>query len=132
MTFRKGQSGNPNGRPRGSGKSAQLRRAIEKDAPDIISALAKAAKDGDTAAAKLLLDRVLPSLRPVDQPAPLPLSTDIGQAGRDVLVALRDGTLGPDAGAKILQAVGALSRIIETEELSKRIEALEKNLEQRR
>jgi hypothetical protein len=68
----------------------------------------------------------------MDQPMPLPLSRDIGQAGRDVLAALGDGTVGPDAGAKILQAVGVLSRVIETEELSKRIEALERSLEQRR
>jgi hypothetical protein len=130
--YEKGQSGNPRGRPRGVQTQAKLRESIAKDLPGIITSLVKEAKGGDTAAAKLLLDRVLPSLRPVDQPTPMPLSKDIGQAGRDVLAALGEGTVGPDAGAKILQSVGVLARVIETEELSKRIEALEKSLEQRR
>jgi hypothetical protein len=45
---------------------------------------------------------------------------------------MSDGRLTPDEGTKILGAVGALARIVETAELASRIEALEKSLEQRK
>jgi len=39
---------------------AKLRAALEADLPDILNTLTTAARQGDTAAAKLILDRVLP------------------------------------------------------------------------
>jgi hypothetical protein len=128
--FQKGQSGNPKGRPRGIANQAKLRESIAKDLPAIISALADAAKDGDTAAAKLLLDRVLPSLRPVDRPISIPLSSELGGAGRDILAALGEGKLAPGEGSTMLQALATLGKIIETDELAKRIEALETSMAQ--
>ncbi|MCU0836009.1 MAG: hypothetical protein MUC77_16500 [Chromatiaceae bacterium] len=83
------------------------------------------AKGGDTSAAKLLLDRALPALRPVDQPTPLALSEGLGQPGREILAALGSGEITPDQGSKLLLALSALGRVIETDELVKRIEALE-------
>jgi hypothetical protein len=132
VTFRKGESGNPRGRPRGIQTQAKLRDSIAKDLPAIIQGLVSAAREGDTAAAKLLLDRVLPALRPVDQPAPVPISQDLGAAGRDILGAVGEGKLTPDEGSKILGAVGAVARIIETDELVKRIERLEQTQKSRR
>jgi hypothetical protein len=124
--FQKGRSGNPRGLPRGVQTQAKLRESIATDLPAIIQGLVHAAKNGDTAAAKLLLDRALPSLRPVDQPAPVPISEDLGAAGRDILAAAGEGKLTPDAGSKILGAVGALAKIIETGELIERVERLER------
>ena len=116
--FTKGKSGNPKGRPRGVQTQTRLRVAIAKDVPGIIEALVRKAKRGDTAAAKLLLDRVVPLLRPVDTPAPVPVSRDLGDAGRDILAAIGTRELGPETGAKILQAVGVLARIIEVDKWS--------------
>ncbi|NEV61658.1 DUF5681 domain-containing protein [Thiorhodococcus minor] len=126
MAFEKGKSGNPKGRPRGIVNQAKLRKAIEKDLPEIIEAMTTAAKAGDTAAARLLVDKVLPSLKPQDTPVKLPLGDDLAESGRAVLAAVGASEVTPEQGARILQGLGALSRVIETDELLRRIEALEK------
>lgn len=67
--FEKGQSGNPNDRPRGTGVVAKLREAIQDEMPEIIDALVLAAKAGDVSAAKVLIDKVIPTLRSVNPPS---------------------------------------------------------------
>ena len=68
MTWKQGQSGNPKGRPRKSQKSmAQLRSQISEHLPDVIEVLANAAKDGDVQAARILVERCVPSMRALDQ-----------------------------------------------------------------
>ena len=68
MPWKQGQSGNPRGRPRKSQKSmAQLRSQISEHLPDVIEVLANAAKDGDVQAARILVERCVPSMRALDQ-----------------------------------------------------------------
>ena len=68
MPWKQGQSGNPKGRPRRSQKSmAQLRSQISEHLPDVIEVLANAAKDGDVQAARILVERCVPSMRALDQ-----------------------------------------------------------------
>jgi hypothetical protein len=68
MPWKKGQSGNPNGRPRKSQRSmAQLRAQISEHLPDVIEILAKAAKEGDVQASRILVERCIPSMRALDQ-----------------------------------------------------------------
>ena len=67
MPWKQGQSGNPKGRPRKSQKSmAQLRSQISEHLPDVIEVLANAAKDGDVQAARILVERCVPSMRALD------------------------------------------------------------------
>lgn len=68
MAWQKGQTGNPKGRPRKSQKTmAQLRSQISEHLPDVIDVLASAAKDGDVQAARILVERCVPSMRAIDQ-----------------------------------------------------------------
>ena len=68
MPWKQGQSGNPNGRPRKSQRSmAQLRSQISEHLPDVIEVLANAAKEGDVQAARILVERCVPSMRALDQ-----------------------------------------------------------------
>ena len=53
--FKPGQTGNPNGRPKDKTPATLLRKSISKAMPDIILTLIEQAKNGDTAAAKVLL-----------------------------------------------------------------------------
>ena len=68
MPWKQGQSGNPKGRPRKSQRSmAQLRSQISEHLPDVIEVLANAAKEGDVQAARVLVERCVPSMRALDQ-----------------------------------------------------------------
>ena len=66
--FKPGESGNPAGRPAGTSKSADLRKMLDSDLPEIISTVAEKAKNGDLAACKIILDRCVPILKPIELP----------------------------------------------------------------
>jgi hypothetical protein len=126
--FIKGQSGNPQGRPKGSGLSAQLRAAIEQDAPSIIKAMIEQAKAGDMQAAKALLDRVLPALKPESQAIHLPelvAAPTLADKAKAAIDAAGAGDIAPSAASDMVSAIAGLAKIIETTELQKRLEALE-------
>ena len=126
--FIKGQSGNPQGRPKGSGISAQLRQAIEGEAEAIIKAMIEQAKAGDMQAAKALLDRVLPALKPESQAIHLPELVAAGtmaEKARAAIDAAGAGAVSPSAASDLVSAIAGLAKIIETTELQKRLEALE-------
>ena len=122
----KGQSGNPKGRPAGSGEVAKLRAAIAGQVPAILESLTAAALAGDVQAARLLLERTLPALKPAEQAQALHLPDGtLTTQGRAVLAAVAAGELAPGQGAALLGAIGTLARVAEVDELARRIEALE-------
>lgn len=127
MKWQSGQSGNPGGRKPGSGKIDKLRAALAKELPEVLEALIAQAKAGDTGAIKLILERTVPALRPVDAATPLNLPPEAGLAeqGRAVLAALAAGQLPVNQATGILQGLGSLAKLIEADELERRIAALE-------
>ncbi|MBK5965720.1 hypothetical protein CCR95_16935 [Thiocystis minor] len=126
MPFVKGKSGNPSGRPAGIVSQMKLRQSIEKDIPAILAAMVEQAKAGDTQAARLLLDRTLPSIKPMDQPVTLPLAgDDLASDGRAILTATGNADITPEQASRLLAGLGSLARVVEVGELIKRIESLE-------
>ena len=124
--WRAGQSGNPRGRRPGSGEVAKLRAAIAEHVPVIIERLTAAALQGDVGAARLLLERVCPPLKAAEEAAPLALPDGTLTAkGAAVLGAVAAGTLAPGQGAALLGAIGTLARVVEVDELERRLTALE-------
>jgi len=127
--FQKGKSGNPNGRPQGSGIAGELRKAITENASAIVEAMIDKAKEGDTTAAKVLLDRVCPTLKPEAQTVSLPAMVEaetLLERATAAIVAAAEGELAPDIASQLVSAVGVLSRVAEVQDLEKRLEALER------
>lgn len=125
--WKPGQSGNPSGRPPGAGQLAQLRDAIAEHLPEIVDRLVEQAKSGDAQSARILIERVLPTIRPIELPISLPREggTLVERADR-VLDAVAAGDLAPTQASALLAGLGAIAKLKETEDLQKRIEQLEK------
>ena len=125
--WKAGESGNPKGRTPGTGEVAKLRDSIAKHLPAIITQLVTKAKAGDAQAARLLLERVLPPMKPIEQAVALSLPDGEGITGqgRAIVQAVADGTLAPGQGAQLLAGLGSLARIVEIDELERRITQLE-------
>ena len=124
--WKPGESGNPKGRPPGSGEVAKLRSDIAERVPDILAALIGQAVAGDTAAARLLLERVMPTLRPVEMTVEVPLGEgSLTEQARQMLAAAAMGQVSTDQAAIVIAALAAVAKITESDELLKRIEALE-------
>ena len=124
--FAPGNRASP-GRPPGRGPVAEMRAALVTDLDKIIDTLKAQALAGDAQAIRIILDRVLPALRPVDMPTTLDLPADgtLADQARAVVQAAADGDLAPAQAAQIVTALGGVAKIIETTELVRRIEALE-------
>jgi hypothetical protein len=115
------------GRPRGRGAVAELRDALATDLVQIIATLKAQALAGDAQAIRIILDRVLPSLRPVELPAALdlPEGGTLAEQARAVVQAAAAGDLAPGQAVQIITALGGVAKIVEATELMARIEALE-------
>jgi hypothetical protein len=123
--WKPGESGNPAGRKPGSGDVARLRAAIAEKVPTIIEKLTASALLGDVGVARLLLERVIPPLKASEEAAPLTLPDGtLTEQGKAVLASVASGDLAPGQGAALLTSLGTLAKLTETDELSRRIEAL--------
>lgn len=127
-SFKPGQSGNPAGRTPGHGEVAKLRKSIADHIPDIITSLVTQAKGGDVAASRLLLERVFPAIKPVEQAQAIKLPEGtLTEQGGAVLAAIASGELAPGQGAQLLAAIGTLGKVAKFDELEARLSAIEKS-----
>ncbi len=124
--WKPGESGNPAGRKTGTGEVAKVRAAIAARVPELLAKLMTQALEGDTSAARLLLERAVAPLKAAEQPQAITLPAgSLTDQGRAVLASVAAGELAPGQGAALLGAIGTLARVAEVDELAARITALE-------
>jgi Family of unknown function (DUF5681) len=126
--FKAGISGNPAGRPRDRTPATLLRKSIADDLPAIILKLVEQAKGGDTAAAKILLDRCVPSLKQQAMAINLPVNGSLAEQGGEIIRATMTGQIPPDIGSQLITALSNQGKLIELQELTQRLDRIEKEL----
>lgn len=129
-TWKKGQSGNPAGRPRGTRNKATLLalNLMEDAAAEITQAVITAARMGDLAAAKLVLERLAPPLRerPISIELPDTSTTaGVSKAQQVIIEAVGKGELLPGEGSTLAALVESRRRALETYDLERRLSDLE-------
>ncbi len=128
--FAKGTSGNPRGRrPRGLATVEKLRTSLADELPAIIQSLVKKAKEGDISACKLILERVLPPLKVAELPVALgELGGTRTEQGQAILHEMAAGMLTPGEAARLLAALASQAKVVEVDELERRLVNLEQKL----
>ena len=128
--FKKGETGNPNGKPTGARPKVLLALDAlgEGRAEDIIRAMSDRAAQGDTAAAQIILSRVWAPRRGRPTPLSLPsvrTAADTTAALGAVVAAIADGTLTPEEAHAVAGVLETHRKSVETADLERRIAALE-------
>lgn len=110
MTFQTGESGNPQGRPKGSSRRQQLfNNLVAPHADALIEKAIDMAKCGDTQMLKLFLERILPA-KPVDEPIFLNLPNELTlesamSMGKDILNLVNNGEATPEEAKNLFSLV---------------------------
>ena len=122
------QKGNP-GRPTGARhkSTVAIEGLLEGEAEAIGRKCIEMALAGDATALRLAMERIAP-VRRARVRFTLPVIetvTDLPKAISAVLAAIADGTLSPEEGSAIGNAISLQSRALEVSELERRIAALE-------
>ncbi len=131
--WKKGTSGNPRGRPKGSRNQATLLAiaAMEGELKDVVRVVIDAAKGGDMAAARLVVDKLIPAVREralsIDLPA-VATAEDCATAQAKVLAAVAAGYLLPSEGEALAGLIEQQRRSLETSDLIGRMHELERIL----
>lgn len=135
--WKKGESGNPKGRPKGSRNQATLLAlaAMEGELDAIVRVMIDAAKKGDMAAARLVVDKLVPATK--ERPISIGLPSineikDCATAQAKVLEAVSCGDLLPGEGEAMSALVENHRRSMESADLAQRLAAVEEQLKVKR
>jgi hypothetical protein len=132
--FKSGKSGNPLGRPKGSRNKTTMavEALLEGDGEGIARKAVEKALEGDMAALRLCLERLLPPRR--DRPVTFELPkienvNDLVFASSAILKACASGTLSPGEAVEVMGLISSHVRVLEMTEIEVRVIALEKALQ---
>jgi hypothetical protein len=128
--FKPGQSGNPNGRPKGALNKASraIRALMEGEAEELGRVAIHKALEGDKTALRLCLDRIVPARKDAPIQFELPVMSNASEAAvaaQAVLKAVSEGEVTPLEGATVMGLLEQYRRTLEASEFENRIEALE-------
>ena len=132
--FEKGRSGNPAGKPKGARHKTTLlaEMLMADDVEAVVVAVINAAKGGDMAACRIILDRIAPARR--DNPVAFELPkierpADAVAAGAAILAAVAHGSLTPSEAGEVYKLIEGFVRTLEASEFEARLRALEERTE---
>ena len=126
----KGVSGNPAGKPKGARHKTTMavQALLDGEADALTRKCMDLAKEGDTTALRLCMERIAPAtkLRPVqvDLPA-IETADDVLKAQGATIEAMASGQITPDEAATIAGVLDAKRKAIETVQLEERVAKLE-------
>ncbi|HCU68160.1 MAG TPA: hypothetical protein DGF30_02805 [Desulfomicrobium sp.] len=130
--FKPGQSGNPSGRPRGARNKASVlaQKLMEGQAEAVVQTVIEAALTGDMAAARLIVERLVPPARERAIQADLKLPKDIcvksaPQIFGEIFRAVTGGRLLPAEGEGLLKLLRMYFDAYELSELERRVNEIE-------
>lgn len=131
--FRKGQSGNPQGKARGTKNRATLaaERLLHGDLDNICHKLIEEALTGNVQAIKLVLDRVLPAKRDRDIDVRLPklqTADDAVKAMSMIVESVSCGNITPSEGEAMSKVVDAFVKSLQAYDVEKRVVKLEQEV----
>jgi Family of unknown function (DUF5681) len=131
MTFHKGESGNPAGRPRGSlnRTTVLMQSLLEANAETIARKAIDLATGGDLTAIRICFDRLVPARKhePIALELPrLDTAADTVTAASTIVAAVAAGELAPSEAADIAKAVDIYVRALATQQFEERLAKLER------
>jgi len=134
--FRKGQSGNPGGKPKGCRNATTILfdELLKSNATELIEKVIEMAKDGDGPALRLCIERLAPARK--DRPVWFDLpemkeARGAVNASAAIVAAVAAGDLTPSEAAELSKVVDSYARTLQVAEFEERISKLEKAAEAR-
>lgn len=127
MKFKKGQSGNPAGRPKGAKDRNILFKAIvDPHREDLLGKAIEMALNGDQQMLRVLLDRILPA-KPKDDSISTSFVVEgtMSDQARNIIKMVSQRQLTPAEANGLLKAMNQQVGLIEYDEVDRRISSLE-------
>ena len=129
--FRKRQSGNPSGKPKGCRNTTTILfdELLKANAKELIEKAIEMAKDGDSPALRLCIERLAPARK--DRPVWFDLpemneARDGVNASAAIVAAVAGGDLTPFEAAELSKVVDSYARTLQAVEFEERLSKLEK------
>jgi hypothetical protein len=128
--FRKGQSGNPAGKPKGARHrmTVAAESLLDGEAEALTRKVIELAKEGDTIALRLCLERILPPRKDRHVAFDLPKIESPAEAviaSAAILGAVADGNLTPSEAGEIFKLIEGFLKTLELTEIEERLRRLE-------
>lgn len=120
-----GETGNPHGRPPGHSLQKRLRDTVGDQFDQLVETILQAALAGDMSACNLLFTRLVPPLRPIQDPVAFPLDgATLADKARSVLLAVSAGQLSASDGKLLLDGLAGVVRVQNGEQTARQLELI--------